>query len=314
MTALTQRFAHSHALIGVSAALLLLSACTSDESGAADPLRTGVFLDSSAVEGLSYETPTMSGVTNADGEFTFNAGEVVTFTLGDVALPAVPGANVITPVSIFAAPDVGERQVVNLSRLLQSLDSDADANNGITLPYGAALDSAASEDSVDFASDDFDAQALGVLTSLGLNSDEFMVTALVDENTATAELMESLIENDIISDGCTSDHRFVGRSAELPTGIHGVSGTVTVIDDCTIEVTNFNYDGGGPSVYFYAAQNRDYRNHTAILGSRLNGQQWVNETVRLPIPDNVSLDDFDSLSVWCSDVNANFGDVFFGDQ
>lgn len=295
-------------------ALLFLSACASDDSAPADPLRTGVFLDSSAVEGLSYETPTMSGITNANGEFTFNAGEVVTFNVGEVALPAVPGANVITPVSIFGAPDIGDERVVNLSRLLQSLDTDADANNGITLPFGAALDSAASAGSVDFAAGDFDTQASSVLTSLGLNLEEFTAVALVDENTATAQLTESLIDNEIISNGCTSNHPFVARSAELSTRAHGVTGTVTVVDDCTIEVTNFNYDGLGPSVYFYAAPNRDYRNHVAILGSRLNGQLWVNDTVRLPIPDNVTLDDFDSLSVWCSDVNANFGDVFFGDQ
>lgn len=32
-------------------------------------------------------------------------------------------------------------------------------------------------------------------------------------------------------------------------------GTIHIVDDCTFSVTNFTYDGGGPSVYWYGAPN-----------------------------------------------------------
>jgi len=61
----------------------------------------------------------------------------------------------------------------------------------------------------------------------------------------------------LTTEDCTAEHPYVGRSLEFSDlSFHGVSGTVTVLNDCEMEVTNFNYDGGGPSVYFYAAVDR----------------------------------------------------------
>ena len=291
--------------LGLSMVVALVSACGSDESGPASALRTGVFLDS-AVEGLSYETATMSGTTNAAGEFNFNAGEMITFSLGDLELPPVQAANTVTPLTIFGASNVNDTRAANLSRLLQSLDSDSNVNNGIALP--SAVQAIDADTSIDFASANFDTEAQAILDEVLADG-----TMLVDSNTATAHLSQTLVDNNLISAGCSANHPYVGQSRELSNFAHGVRGTVTVVDDCTIEVTGFNYDGGGPSVYFYAAVNKDYRNYTAIIGPRLNGQRWVNDSLRLDIPDGVTLDDFDSLSVWCSDFNANFGDVSFAD-
>lgn len=119
--------------------------------------------------------------------------------------------------------------------------------------------------------------------------------------------------SNIPPENCSADHPFVGRSVQLSSLAHGVSGTVTVADDCTLVVDNFNYDGGGPSVYFYGGQNTSYIGADAFsIGPQLNGRSWQNETLTLVIPEGKSLDDFDSVSVWCFDFNANFGDAFFG--
>ena len=265
-----------------------------------------MFLDA-AVAGLSYETETLSGITNAAGQFNFIAGEMVTFSIGDLELPAVSGESIVTPLDLFGANDVTDTRVVNVSRLLQSLDTDANPDNGIDLPFAELSNGNSTLADIDLASPEFDEQA-----DIALSSTVSSYTALVDAETATAHLTQSLIENNLISDDCSADHPFVGRSAELSTIAHGVSGTVTVLDDCTLEVTNFNYDGGGPAVFFFAAIDGDYRNYSAIIGPRLNGQRWVNNTLLLPIPEGTTLDDFNSLSVWCQDFNVNFGDVFLG--
>lgn len=91
--------------------------------------------------------------------------------------------------------------------------------------------------------------------------------------------------------------------------------TVKVIDDCTLEITDFTYDGGGPDVAFYGGMDRAYSDDAGgiRLGPWLNGREYAGNTLRLNLPDNVTLDDINSLSVWCFDFAVSFGDVFFGE-
>lgn len=111
---------------------------------------------------------------------------------------------------------------------------------------------------------------------------------------------------------CSSSHSKVGQTGLFSTFDHGVTGNLTVIDDCTIEISGFSYDGGGPQVYFYAGTNSNYQSPDAFRFSKLlTGTSFSNKTVTLVIPVGKSLDDFNSLSVWCVDFNANFGDVVF---
>lgn len=292
-------------ILGISALSLFLAACGSDDSAPASPLRTGVFLDS-AVAGLGYETATMRGKTNAAGEFNFNAGESITFSLGGFVLPTIQAANIVTPMDIFGSDSTSDPRVADLSRLLQSLDEDGDVNNGITLPL--TTESITSDTELAFGDAAFEAQALAIVASVAGDQ-----VALVDTEAATMHLNQTLVDNQLVTDDCTSDHPYVGRSAEFSNFAHGIAGTVTILNDCEMEVTGFNYDGGGPSVYFFAATDRAYSGDSFIIGNQLNGQRWANDTIRLQIPEGRSLDDFNSLSVWCADFNANFGDVFFGD-
>ena len=100
---------------------------------------TGVFLDS-PVQGLKYSTNTLSGLTNAQGQFEYKAGEVVTFTLGGIVLGQADGVSTITPSDLshagLASPSP---QFNNILRLLQSLDEDCNANNGIVISEAMQL-------------------------------------------------------------------------------------------------------------------------------------------------------------------------------
>jgi hypothetical protein len=283
----------------------LLSACSGDDEGPVSTVRTGTFVDS-AVEGLAYATVTGQGLTNAAGEFTYMPGESVTFSIGDIRLPAIRATELITPLDVFSTDDIMAIEVQNLSRLLQTLDEDGNPENGIRLTAAAAASAAGL--SVDFASDEFDAMVSNLVANSGSTN-----TSLVPASDAIDHLAQTLGQNVTQPTGCSSEHPSVGRAAEFETYFHGVTGTLTVIDDCTIEISNFNYDGRGPQVYFYAGQNRDFTGQGAfVIGSQLNGQLYVDDTIQLTIEDGHSLDDFDSISVWCVDFQANFGDVFFG--
>lgn len=119
------------------------SSSSGDRSSRPEPL-TGSFLDS-AVEGLSYMTATRSGVTDQDGTFTYMEDEAVTFALGETALGGAYGGDVLTPLEINNSMALEDPRVVNLLRLLQSLDVDQDPSNGIQLPpevahFSAELD------------------------------------------------------------------------------------------------------------------------------------------------------------------------------
>lgn len=110
---------------------------------------------------------------------------------------------------------------------------------------------------------------------------------------------------------CGSDHPMVGRSAEFVTLFHDVAGSVTIVDNCTIQISNFTYDGGGPDVAFYAYRDGNYFDSDAFrIGPMLQGRTYTNESILLELPGGKTLDNFDSISVWCFLVGVSFGEAY----
>lgn len=106
-----------------------------------------------------------------------------------------------------------------------------------------------------------------------------------------------------------------GWVAQLSTLQHGVSGTVTIVDERTLRLDAFHYDGGGPAVYVYLA-GQDSNAAFAVgkvVGNRLNrpGTPYVNSSVLVQLPEGQTLDGFTAVSIWCSDFRANFGSGAF---
>jgi hypothetical protein len=99
---------------------------------------TGSFIDS-AVANIGYRTATRSGTTNGAGEFQYLEGETVVFFIGDLELPPAEAKVIVTPLEIAQTDDINNHIVINLARLLQSLDEDGDPSNGITIPATDAL-------------------------------------------------------------------------------------------------------------------------------------------------------------------------------
>ncbi len=109
----------------------------------------GQFVDS-LVSGLRYETPSTSGFTNSQGQFSYLIGETIGFYVGDVFIGDTIGQAIITPIELVSgAVDENNVQVQNIAMFLQSIDADGDESNGITITTNAA--NAASGQSVDFS-------------------------------------------------------------------------------------------------------------------------------------------------------------------
>lgn len=148
---------------------------------------TGSFVDS-PVSGLSYRTETRSGVTNTNGEFTYRAGETVVFGLGDIQFPAVEAAQILTPLDLAGVSDINDTGVVNMARLLQSLDRDCNPDNGIIIS-GEALLSAAGM-TLNFEDPEFDSKVVNLVANGGQQNSA--CKTLIDETQAVAHLQETL--------------------------------------------------------------------------------------------------------------------------
>jgi uncharacterized protein len=108
---------------------------TGHSESMAGTILKGVFYDS-PVQGIEYQTRTLSGMTNEKGEFEYRSGETVTFSVGDLVLGSAPGSARVTPADL--ALEVGgdvkritNQKVTNLARFLQSLDRGGDVGNRI---------------------------------------------------------------------------------------------------------------------------------------------------------------------------------------
>lgn len=149
--------------------VLLLAACSSSDSNdGSTPANTnvGVFKDSN-VAGLAYTSGSQSGVTNANGEFTYEVGQTVTFSIGGVALGTVAAEEVITPVDLVPDGTTDTPAVQNIVRFLMMLDDDGDPDNGIAI--STDLQTAAETWSqVDFQTDDLETELSAIITSAAI--------------------------------------------------------------------------------------------------------------------------------------------------
>ena len=280
---------------------LSLAGCSSSNESTTD-LIDGVFIDS-AVQGLSYSSRTQSGVTDENGAFTADRGEPVIFSIGDLTLPAVLAKETITPLDIFSATSTDNRSVVNLARLLQSLDTDNNPENGIVIDSEAA--NVATQ--LDFSSETFDADVANFVANSGSQT-----VTLIDAVAAVQHLEATLNINQVDTGACGDDHPLVGQIVSLSTLQHQVAGDVRVVDNCTLEVTDFVYDGQGPRVFFFGALDSQYSSADSfVIGPRLNGRPYNGETLTLTLPDGMTLDDMNSISVWCADFRIDFGSAVF---
>ena len=165
--------------------------------------KTGQLIDS-AVGGVSFSTPSFSGVTDSLGRFQFKEGELVTFSIGDIKFPVVTASAVVTPLTLANSSDINNRIVINIARLLQTLDNDADPDNGIqvvTPSSTAALNF--DQDPSSFAAE--------VLSTLGLT--------LIDQAAAVEHLQAELDELNNQNGGGSNNPDV--EPASVPAGLVG---------------------------------------------------------------------------------------------
>lgn len=98
---------------------------------------------------------------------------------------------------------------------------------------------------------------------------------------------------------------------------HGIAGTAHIVNNRTIELRNFYYDGGGPAVVVsvaplpYPIPSQQLAWGTAISGYIGNSPAYVNTNLTFTLPDGLDLDEVNYISIWCEDFYADFGSGMF---
>jgi len=118
---------------------VILTGCGSDSTDTTTTATTGYFIDS-AVANLDYDCVTdgTSAQTDTSGAFTCQNMNQVRFRIGNLVLGEInilPQDGYVMPQDVVGVPrdDVTNPQVTAMAQLLQSLDTDADPLNGITI-------------------------------------------------------------------------------------------------------------------------------------------------------------------------------------
>ena len=198
----------------------------------------GRFVDA-PVNGISYTTATQSGITDPNGYFNYQQSEIVSFRIGDLLLGSANGNPQLTPVDLVTNGTTSNPTVINISRLLQSLDAASNTNT-ITIPAGVLTNAANSAaltliNQMDFSnSSTFDSVAGNLLTVLtsGVNA-YYSPPALVTADMARAHLEASLSNSPPISappNGLVAYYPFNGNAMDASgNGHHGsvVGATLT---------------------------------------------------------------------------------------
>merc|ERR1712241_1472462 len=129
-----------------------------------------------------------------------------------------------------------------------------------------------------------------------------------------------------ISTNVSGEHVKVG---EFNNRAHGIGGTVYAVDEKTLLIKGFTYDGAGPDAFFWAGTQGypsgvgtilpypfegkffEYEDQSApILSGRFSGDKEIT----LTLPDTLKATDIKWLSVWCRAFSVNFGDLTFPDD
>ena len=183
---------YSNPLVIACATSLLIgcgggSSSSNPASGATT--ETGVFLDE-AVANIGYRTSTLEGVTDTQGRYEYIEGETVTFFIGDLEFPPVTASGIVTPLDMAGTEDTSNPTVVNIIRLLQSIDEDGNPSNGITITETAKNN--ATQIDFDVGVSDFSSST--AVTTFIANSGS-VNTTIISETEAIAHFEKTLIDS-----------------------------------------------------------------------------------------------------------------------
>ncbi|CAA6817661.1 MAG: Unknown protein [uncultured Sulfurovum sp.] len=192
--------------------------------GGAEASTTKGYLVDSAVEGVNYECGTLTGVTTTGGLFECSATPVVfklgTMILGTITSYSSEGQIFPQDLAGVSRQKTSDAQVIKIAQLLQSLDSDGDASNGIIIDTAKANRLTATQ-SITTNSIEELAEKAGISISDIVSADDAIAHLNVESGVKPRETLSSTISSDLT---LSSDKHWI------------ISGLVTVEAGATLSI------------------------------------------------------------------------------
>ncbi len=214
--------------------MLGLTACGGGSGGGGPSvvLLDGVFKDSN-VSGLTYESGGKNGVTGTKGEFKYEEGADVKFSIGGVELGSGMGKAVMTPIDLVTDGTLATPEVINKVRFLMMLDKDDDPNNGIEISEKVQT-AAADWENIIFTSDDFPTQNVNSIITSASSQDTLGEGMIVEHELPSNEDAVKHFRTTLL---CSNAGAFKGSYAGSESG-----NIVFVVDPTNGEVNGSSYN------------------------------------------------------------------------
>jgi hypothetical protein len=275
-------------ILPLAAVILFMYGCHSGGGGGVVEAEEGTwergyFLDS-AVCGLDYECASFKGTTEKDGGFIYRRGQTVTFSIGDIVLGATKGKSVVTPVDIGGKlADTSNTRVINIARLLQSLDNDRNPENGIVITD--EVRQALKGIRIDLRRQDLDndagiARLFERLSGMGIYPEEEGALGLISAEEARLHLEDTVTQIEL--------EEIAAEEAlnNLPLGalIGNAYQNVIMIEGQSMPLVSYAYGGVPPYTYEWCIDNRAPFSTRANAGG-YTADKGPDHTISLTVTD-----------------------------
>lgn len=265
--------------------LLGLSACGGDEGEGgpvfvAPVILDGVFKDSN-VSGVSFVSGGEQGVTDKDGQFTYEKGKDVTFSIGAIDLGSAVGKPVMTPLDLVENGTLNSTEVINKARFIMMLDKDNKPSNGIEIST-LVQEKAKKWNGIEFKAFNFSTQNLADIIVEASVADG-VVHELPEVAIAVQHLKTTLL--------CANSGTFTGSYTGTEKGSFAF-----VVDPATGEVNGSSYNSSNQvSVEVKNKSALDYDNGLVFITAEDSGKVFSGEFSSTEKLEGVWVDSNDSL-------------------
>lgn len=220
-------------------ALAVLAGCFSGSgSSSGDGVLQGTFVDS-PVTGLTYSLGNEQRRTDEDGRFSYHDGDQLSFSVGGLVLGSATGADLLTPVDLVPDGSLQSPAVLNISRLLQSLDQDGNLLNGIQI--SAEIDQALAD----------------YLAANALNEVDFADTATFDD--VMGAMLAELNQQNLFAENADSRQRALRSRLQAWQHLHDSLARHEGVDLNTDRLPVLFIHGGAGSASQFESQAQRFR-------------------------------------------------------
>lgn len=103
----------------------------------------------------------------------------------------------------------------------------------------------------------------------------------------------------------------VGWIARVEGRFHDVSFVAEIVDEDTLEIRDFTYDGGGIDARLFLLADGEDFHRDFELTDNLVGEAQDDGTLTVDLPADADFEQWNLITLWCVPASVSFGDGVF---